>query len=618
MARPSKRLAMLLCLIVLHQDFIQARSSYNEHLLMSARMIHEDMDDDVKEFGNAIQEVEAKHNITLRTGIGRPLIRGKRFFGLFIFIVSLIVTVVATVVETVYDIAGCCGLSFHYLCGFESEFNRRKNEVERRAGEVDKRLEQAIKRKDSLIGLGKTIENFWAGIARLVKLEEDLLTSTDATIKEIVLLKQKQTTDRIREGSGTLDEADFDVAFAKIGEVEQAIKLATSWGLLAIDGVSGISGKAFKAYKVNKAYKAMKSTQLEKLLKAAPKAQKLLGYTDDGAKLFLKATAIAKFAGKAKTAMKALKVFKVAGTVLSLVGIAFDIFTIVNTFVQCADKVKKAKESNARLKEAEDEVKKMEDSVARFENSLRIELEAHIQKEIKEKDMLNALGHIKETIQCNPPPNNQQPPRTWTAKCIRIIPEYINLFKTSKNWKDLGNKMKELIDDCLSKQEYVYECLIARNKMNDRIRRGCQNGAKTFDQLYADAQTSEIDTIDQCRVKGEPYTTKQMFMEALKERSKAQDLEFYTENCKMNNKIIQQGVCDGGSPAGLTPDQKEKVLQDKCEGGKAPKLNAEVVSDICIYKLASVSVDQIKTFLLAKAPDITVEDINGVTCPSLS
>ncbi|KXJ22309.1 hypothetical protein AC249_AIPGENE21148 [Exaiptasia diaphana] len=362
----------------------------------------------------------------------------------------------------------------------------------------------------------------------------------------------------------------------------------------------------------------MKSTQLEKLLKASPKAQKLLGYTDDGAKLFLKSTAIAKFAGKAKTAMKALKVFKVAGTVLSLVGIAFDIYSIVNTFVQCAQKVKKAKESNAKLKEAEDEVEKMEQSVVRFENTLKTQLEANIQKEIRDEGMLNSLGHIKETIQCNPPPNNGQPARTWTAKCIQKIPEYINLFKTSKDWKDLGTKMQELTDDCLSKQEYVYECLIARNKMNERIRRGCQNGAKTFDQLYADAQTSEIDTIDKCRVKGEPYTTKQMFKKALEERSKAQDLEFYTENCKMNSKIVQQGVCDGSSPAGLTPDQKAKVLQDKCEGGKAPKLNAEVVSDICMYKLASVSVGMIKTFLLAKAPDITVEDINGVTCPSLS
>ncbi|KXJ22307.1 hypothetical protein AC249_AIPGENE21165 [Exaiptasia diaphana] len=210
------------------------------------------MDDDVKEFGNAIQEVEARHNITLRTGIGRPLIRGKRFFGLFIFIVSLIVSVVATVIETVHDIAGCCGLSFHYLCGFETEFNRRQDEVKRRSGEVDNSIGQAIKKKDSLIELGKTIKKFWTSIARLVKLEEELLTSTDATIKAIVLLKQKQAKDRIKETAGKLEESALDVAFTKIDEVSQAIKLGTSWGFLAVDGVSEIAGKAYKSYKVNK------------------------------------------------------------------------------------------------------------------------------------------------------------------------------------------------------------------------------------------------------------------------------------------------------------------------------------------------------------------------------
>ncbi|XP_020913582.1 uncharacterized protein LOC110251230 [Exaiptasia diaphana] len=80
MARPSKRLALLLCLIVLHQDFIQARSSYNEHLVASARMMHEDMDDEAHEFGNTIKDVEARHNITIRSDIGRPLNRGKSMY----------------------------------------------------------------------------------------------------------------------------------------------------------------------------------------------------------------------------------------------------------------------------------------------------------------------------------------------------------------------------------------------------------------------------------------------------------------------------------------------------------------------------------------------------------
>lgn len=106
-----------------------------------------------------------------------------------------------------------------------------------------------------------------------------------------------------------------------------------------------------------------------------------------------------------------------------------------------------------------------------------------------------------------------------------------------------------------------------------------------------------------------------MFKQALEQRSKVEGLEFYTENCKMNSKIVQDDVCNGASPSGLTPDQKAKVLQDKCEGGKAPKLNAEVVQEICLYKSAQMDAAQIKLFLTGKVADITEEDINGVQCP---
>jgi len=65
----------------------------------------------------------------------------------------------------------------------------------------------------------------------------------------------------------------------------------------------------------------MKATDLEPLLKASPKAQRLLGFTEGSAKVFLKKTAISKFASKAKTIFKGLKIFKVAGAALSLLSI---------------------------------------------------------------------------------------------------------------------------------------------------------------------------------------------------------------------------------------------------------------------------------------------------------
>jgi len=83
--------------------------------------------------------------------------------------------------------------------------------------------------------------------------------------------------------------------------------------------------------------------------------------------------------------------------------------------------------------------------------------------------MQDALVHITETIQGNPPPNNGQPPRTWTAKCVQIIPQFQQTVKTSRNWEQLNIKMKEILDGCLAKQEYAYKCLLARNRMKEKV-----------------------------------------------------------------------------------------------------------------------------------------------------
>ena len=70
-----------------------------------------------------------------------------------------------------------------------------------------------------------------------------------------------------------------------------------------------------------KAYKALKATKLEQILKASPKARKLIGFTEGTAKVFLKNTAIAKFSNKASSLLKGMKFFKAAGIAMSVLSI---------------------------------------------------------------------------------------------------------------------------------------------------------------------------------------------------------------------------------------------------------------------------------------------------------
>lgn len=54
----------------------------------------------------------------------------------------------------------------------------------------------------------------------------------------------------------------------------------------------------------------------------------------------------------------------------SILFLAFDLFNIINTFVQCQKKVSEAEKSYAKVEEAEAKVQETENNVQEFENTL--------------------------------------------------------------------------------------------------------------------------------------------------------------------------------------------------------------------------------------------------------
>ncbi|KAK3742234.1 hypothetical protein QZH41_009016, partial [Actinostola sp. cb2023] len=565
--------------------------------------------DDDHEFDNALDVVQARHNITLSTG--KSLTRNRRFFGLFIFLVSLVITIVATIVETIYDIAGCCGLGFNYLCGFEADFNTRKTAVKTNSEKIDKKLEDALTKRDNLECLAEVLKSMWSSVTELVKLQEQLLGTIDPTFKNILLTKEKAIRDDLKDIDEQNQEADVSALFAKLDEADLALKLSLGWAAAAVPGIGVVAGKAYKAYKVNKAYKALKATKLEQILKASPKARKLIGFTEGTAKVFLKSTAIAKFSNKASSLLKGMKFFKAAGIAMSVLSIAMDLFNIISTFIACKEKSDNARKSCDKLKEAEAKVDETTRNVETFENTLKTGLEAKLLQELKNTEFLNALTHVKETI--DGLPDSQGERQFDTAYCTRAIPEFIAEAKTSTNTEELKNSLLDIIDNCVDKLKYSYECLKARMNMNSKIINGCRAGEKSFDDLLRDAEVSWRTTLDECKNKGEPYTTKAMQKQSLVDASRVKGMEFYIDNCKMNDAIIVDDVCNGNA-VDLTDAQVQQVRTDKCKGGKPPKLSTAVISDICLYKKGGIPASTIITFLRESVPDITVDDINGVEC----
>lgn len=153
-----------------------------------------------------------------------------------------------------------------------------------------------------------------------------------------------------------------------------------------------------------------------------------------------------------------------------------------------------------------------------------------------------------------------------------------------------------------------------------QITSGCQKGTTSFNDLYEQAKAQEGSVIERCKVEGEPYTTEEMFRQALEEQGKTENLNFYTENCKMNNAILQQAVCNWEKTEELTEEQQTTIRNDKCAESETPKLNANDIEAICIYKLSNIETSMIFDFLSKEKDGLTQDDIVKAmaTCPGSS
>ncbi|EDO38576.1 predicted protein [Nematostella vectensis] len=618
------RWAIFLCALIMGHHVINASQLYQQQVNFARALREREARETREQSANHLSRrsfVASHRNST--SGIARHVQAQKRFIFTLIFIVSVVTAVAATTVETIYDLAGCCGLQYKSLCNFEEKFNTQKREIETRAKNLDDRIEKAIKTRDNIDEFYNALQRSGEEVERIVSLQEEILEAMDPRLRMGMTKKIRLLEEQAENATNGIEEMTLNNVENNVDATQRTLKLVMSWTAgVGVLGLELITTKAYKAYKIGKIYKVLKAKHAAKLFQAT-KAQKLLGFTSDGAKTFLKATAVSRFGAKSAKMLKFAKFFKVGGAVLSAIGIVFDIYNIVNTFVQCDRKSDEAAQSLRDFEKARRDLTKTENDLKEFTQTLRAAFLQQVQPDAHNQLLHNALNGVKNIISGM----DQTVTRTWDYKaCQNKIPSLVNNLGDLSSLEQLPSltaQITDVTDSCMKTLQFMMACYLGKMKMITEVINGCREGADTFENLYKATLLpySSYLCVDN---NGRPYATKDDVKESLK---RAAADEGFDLECRANSATVRATVClnkDMGKTAAqisvmssvnLSSRAVTRIM-NKCpaQGTDTVVLSPKQVKEICDYKRMELPMEDILMLVEAGIDKATVENLE---CPGM-
>ncbi|XP_032218732.1 uncharacterized protein LOC5518281 [Nematostella vectensis] len=597
------RWALLFCGLVLNQQVITASHLHHDHVTMTRALRRYQDKEDLG--GDRFDDGAMPSYRNSTSGISRHTKAHKRFFFLTLFIVSLIVTVVATTVETIYDIAGCCGLGFKSLCNFEKDFDNRKKAVTARSKALDTKIKAGLKTKEEMEKVGNSLQATGKHIDRIITLQNEILDATNPKLREAL----KKKIDKIKN-ENDLDGMELGVIDQKLAPLQQALKQSMSWGLgVGVPVVEKITTSALKHAKITKIYKSLKVPKASSIFNGGSKAQKMLGFSDDAAKTFLKTTAKARFAATGTKAMKFMKLMKGAGAVMSIVSIGLDLYSLISTFVECGRKQSQARDAMAKVEKAESDLTLDEQKFAQFEIELKKYDRDNLMPQVRKTELQDALDGVKSVFEYL----DKTVKRNWSVQeCVDKIDSVKNILKTSNDHSVISSQLDDMNSNCLQKLEYTLTCKLDKVKIIKHVEDGCMAGSKTFSELFTEASNMFNGNSAECKNKhGQPYTSKDELKGMI---GKSAQTKKYNPDCKMNDKTLQLLICakKGKGVSSLVEEFKisasnvEEILKE-CNND----LSRKQMIEICQFRSYELSDEEIPPLVQG----VTLAQIKKVTCP---
>ncbi|XP_048578030.1 uncharacterized protein LOC116616983 [Nematostella vectensis] len=266
--RTTWRWALFLCALVMGHHVINASQLYQQHVNFARALRERESEQELREHYErhfSRRSVAAPHRNST-SGIARHAQAQKRFIFTLIFIVATVTTIAATVVETIYDLdlAGCCGLGFSSLCGFEERFNREKAAIKDRATKADAAIKEAISKRDTIDAFYEALQLSGTEVERIVAIQEEIIGTMDPRLKEGMTKKIRVLEEQSESSTKGIDQMTLGDVEKNVDATQRTVKLVMSWTTgVGILGLELITTKAYKAYKIGKCLTCItSSTQL--------------------------------------------------------------------------------------------------------------------------------------------------------------------------------------------------------------------------------------------------------------------------------------------------------------------------------------------------------------------
>ncbi|XP_031553965.1 uncharacterized protein LOC116290987 [Actinia tenebrosa] len=343
----------------------------------------------------------------------------------------------------------------------------------------------------------------------------------------------------------------------------------------------------------------------KQILQAAPKAKALLGFTDDAIKASVRSSSILKVVSRSSGTVRALKFFKGAGVVLSVIGIGVDIFSIVSTVLECRDRRDKAKESLNKLKEAEQEAIKAEKEVALYCDEVTTFWKENVIPAVCSESLKQALRGVKDLVQSAVSKNEE----------LKKALEYIDQFteRIDKAGAAKTNTLLKNLFKGLASVEFTMSCYSNKFKLIGHVINGCKMGTATLDKLFDGGIKLFPANSEECQTRsGLVYTSNENISNIVKEAAKVQG--FHTK-CPLNNLDLKELVCMK-KREGITVEEiaeesniseaDVKRIVEKCTQELTPKEKKVV----CSLRASTDWTDEV----IAKKLKLSVKEVKNVSC----